>query len=70
MECVGKVNDMMADVKSLVVTLQGLLERNGPQFDDLVETLKATMRNLEELTRTLADQPQAIIRGKEPVGRQ
>jgi phospholipid/cholesterol/gamma-HCH transport system substrate-binding protein len=69
-EAVGKVNDMMADVKSLVVTLQGLLERNGPQFDDLVETLKATMRNLEELTRTLADQPQAIIRGKEPVGRQ
>jgi ABC-type transporter Mla subunit MlaD len=69
-EAVAKVNEMMTDVKSLVVTLQSTLERNGPAFDDTMTTLNSTLRNLEELTRALADQPQSIIRGREPVGRQ
>lgn len=69
-EAVAKVSDLMADVKQLVATLNTTLERNGPGFEETIETLNNTLRNLEELTRTLADQPQAIIRGKEPVGRQ
>ncbi len=69
-EAVAKVNDMMTNVKELIVSLQGTLERNSPEFDNLFVTLNNTLRNLEELTRTLADQPQSLIRGKEPVGRQ
>jgi len=69
-EAVAKVSDLMADVKNLVATLNTTLERNGPGFEETIQTLNNTLRNLEELTRTLADQPQAIIRGREPVGRQ
>jgi phospholipid/cholesterol/gamma-HCH transport system substrate-binding protein len=69
-QAVSSVNDMMADVKNLVITLNSTLERNGPEFDELIVTLNNTLRNLEELTRTLADQPQSLIRGREPVGRQ
>lgn len=69
-EAMGKLNDMMANVKALVGVLQTTLERNGPAFDDTIKTLNSTLRNLEELTRTLAEQPQAIIRGREAVGRE
>lgn len=69
-EAVEKVNELMIHVQDLVVSLQGIMERNGPEFDDVLATLNDTLRNLEELTRTLADQPQSLIRGREPVGRQ
>ncbi len=68
-EAVEKINELMIHVQDLVVSLQSVMERNGPEFDEIFATLNDTLRNLEELTRTLADQPQSIIRGREPVGR-
>lgn len=68
-EAMEKINLLMVDMQALVASLQEIMERNSPEFDELLSTLNDTLRNLEELTRTLADQPQSIIRGREPVGR-
>ncbi len=46
-----------------------LLDRNIPELEDMVMDLRATVRNLKEFTRTLSEEPQAIIRGKSPQGR-
>ncbi len=68
-EAMEKINVLMVDMQALVASLQEIMERNSPEFDELFSTLNDTLRNLEELTRMLADQPQSIIRGREPVGR-
>ena len=69
-EAVERVNELMVHMQDLVISLEAVMERSGPEFDEMLATLNDTLRNLEELTRMLADQPQSIIRGREPVGRQ
>jgi phospholipid/cholesterol/gamma-HCH transport system substrate-binding protein len=69
-EAVEKVTELMVHLQDLVISLEVVMERNGPEFEEMLVTLNKTLRNLEELTRMLADQPQSIIRGREPVGRQ
>jgi phospholipid/cholesterol/gamma-HCH transport system substrate-binding protein len=48
---------------------RSVLEVNRPAFEDLILDLRETVRNLKTFARTMADQPQAIIRGRELEGR-
>ena len=48
---------------------QDFLADNRTGIEDIVFDLKETIRNLKTFSRTLAEQPHAIIRGKSPDGR-
>jgi len=64
---------------SLRVTLQHLQEVGGnasdliddqrPTIEEILLNLQETTRNLKQLSQTLADQPDALIRGAKPHGR-
>lgn len=47
-----------------------LLEENGPTLEVILLDTQDMMRDLKEFARTLAEQPQAVLRGKSPTGRQ
>lgn len=46
-----------------------LLEDNAPVIEDIIVDIREVMRNMKDFTRTLADEPQSVIRGKTPTGR-
>lgn len=45
------------------------LEQNRPAIENLILDLGETVRNLRQFSRTLAEQPNAVIRGATPSGR-
>ena len=47
-----------------------LIEEERPALAEIVENLRVTTENLRQLSSTLADQPDALIRGVRPQGRQ
>ncbi len=65
--------------KSLAVTLQYLQEVSGnasdlvesqrPTLEQILLNLEETTRNLRKFSQTLADQPNALVRGSKPKGR-
>lgn len=69
-EAVSRINALSADMTQLVASLREILDYNQPVLNETIDNLNETLRNLEALTETLKDQPQSIIRGREPVGRQ
>lgn len=48
---------------------QGALSDNRPVIDDIVLDLRETVRYLKTFSRTLSEQPEAVIRGKNVEGR-
>lgn len=64
---------------SLAITLQhfqdmggnasDLLDDQRPTIESILSNLEETTRNLRRLSRTLADQPSAVVRGTKPLGR-
>ena len=54
---------------SLSDNAHGLLENSRPAVEDAVLDLRETVRHLKTFARTMAEQPQAVIRGKGPEGR-
>ncbi len=72
----SNVNDITEEVEQLVIQLRGLttsiddlMLTNEPVIEDILLDVREAMRNLESFSRTLADEPQAIIRGKSKSGR-
>lgn len=59
----------LANVEVLSGDARNVLESNRPVIEDLLLDLRETIRNLKAFSRTMAEQPQAIIRGREPEGR-
>jgi ABC-type transporter Mla subunit MlaD len=65
--------------RSLAVTLaylqdvggnaSGLVEDQRPTLEQILVNLEATTRNLKHFSQTLADQPNALVRGSRPQGR-
>ena len=49
--------------------VQGILQQNRPVVDEMILDLRETVRHLKSFSRTMAEQPQAVIRGKAPQGR-
>jgi phospholipid/cholesterol/gamma-HCH transport system substrate-binding protein len=46
-----------------------LIDSQRPTIEEILANLEETTRNLKVLSRTLADQPQALVRGAKPQGR-
>ncbi len=75
-EASRQVEEMTA---SLAVTLQYLQEMSGntndlvehqrPTLEQILENLESTTRSLKQFSRSLAEQPNVIIRGAKPKGR-
>lgn len=77
------VQRVAGDLDSLVAALQGTLdnsqdltgnlghfvELNRPVIEDIVLELQAAVRNLNTFSRTMAEQPAAVLRGARPEGR-
>ncbi len=80
---VARVSDLSGKLEELADSLQGTLDNaqsvtgeaggmvsdNRPVVEDIVLDLRETVRNLKTFSRTMAEQPQAVIRGKSPEGR-
>lgn len=60
---------LVRELESLTGSLDGFFAKNEPVLEDILLDLREVMRNLDEFSRTLADQPQSIIRGKQEQGR-
>jgi phospholipid/cholesterol/gamma-HCH transport system substrate-binding protein/paraquat-inducible protein B len=80
---VERVADLSGKIEELADSLQGTLDNaqsltdhaggimadNRPAIEEIVLDLRETVRNLKTFSRTMAEQPQAVIRGKSPEGR-
>lgn len=64
------LNKTLESSEKLVTQLDGFVGKNSPVLEDILLDLREVMRNLDEFSSTLADQPQSIIRGKQEQGRQ
>jgi phospholipid/cholesterol/gamma-HCH transport system substrate-binding protein len=76
----GEASQLLEDLaSSLRATLQhlevvggstsDLIDSQRPTIEEILANLEETTRNLKVLSRTLADQPQALVRGAKPQGR-
>lgn len=61
---------LVQELESLTGSLDGFFGKNEPVLEDILLDLREVMRNLDEFSRTLSEQPQSIIRGKQVQGRQ
>jgi uncharacterized phage infection (PIP) family protein YhgE len=48
---------------------KGLLDDQRPQIEDMIADLREMVRYLKQFSRTISEQPQAVIRGQEQQGR-
>ncbi len=63
------LGETLANAEVLSGEARSVVEANRPVIEDLILDLRETIRNLKAFSRTMAEQPQAIIRGKELEGR-
>lgn len=69
--------DTMADAlqaaldntQSLTGDARDLVNRNEAALDDIIVDTRATVRYLRDFARTIAEQPQSVVRGAAPQGR-
>ncbi len=72
----ARIEELAASLKVTLEHLQDtggnasdLLDDQRPTIEEILLNLQEATRNLRELSRILADQPQALIRGRAPQGR-
>jgi phospholipid/cholesterol/gamma-HCH transport system substrate-binding protein len=63
------IETILANTDGMTANLNDFLDDNRPALEDVVFELRETLRNARELTRTLSEQPQSLLRGKAPEGR-
>lgn len=75
-ELAPRLTEIMQTLQSLLANANGLtgnardfLEDNRPAIEDIIADLGETIGYLKTFSRTMAEQPQAVIRGKEAEGR-
>jgi ABC-type transporter Mla subunit MlaD len=68
-EMAAALQATLDNAKSLSGDTQGLINNNRPVIEDIVLDLRETVRYLKDFSRTMAEQPEAVIRGKSPEGR-
>ena len=56
-------------LESLGGNASGLVDSQRPTLEQILLNLEATTRNLKQFSQTLAEQPNALVRGTEPGGR-
>ncbi|MCX5758732.1 MAG: MlaD family protein [Candidatus Hydrogenedentes bacterium] len=68
-ELAATLQSTLDNAKSLTSGANGLVNDNRPVIEDLVLDLRETVRHLKTFSRTMAEQPQAVITGKPVQGR-
>ena len=63
------LRNTLVNVESISGEARILIEQNGPAIEDIIIDSREMVRNLKEFSRTLADEPQSVVRGKSPEGR-
>ncbi|NIA13374.1 MAG: MCE family protein [Nitrospiraceae bacterium] len=63
------LQDTLDNTERLTGEAGGLLEANRPVIEEIVLDLRDTVRYLKDFSRTMAEQPHAVVRGKSPEGR-
>ena len=69
-EIASTLEATLDNAASLTGEARGLLEGSGSDVEEIILDLRETVRYLKIFARTLAEQPQAVIRGKAPEGRE
>ncbi len=69
-EIASTLEATLGNAASLTGEARGLLEGSGSDVEEIILDLRETVRYLKLFARTLAEQPQAVIRGKAPEGRE
>ncbi|MBP8131020.1 MAG: MCE family protein [Candidatus Hydrogenedentes bacterium] len=68
-EIVETLQSLLRNADGLSGNARDFLEDNRPALEDMLADLSETIGYLKTFARTMAEQPQAVIRGKEPEGR-
>lgn len=68
-ELADSLQGTLDNAQSLTDHAGGIMADNRPAIEEIVLDLRETVRNLKTFSRTMAEQPQAVIRGKNPEGR-
>lgn len=68
-EIANSLQAALDNATSLTGEAGGIVSDNRPAVEDIVLDLRATVRNLKAFSRTMAEHPEAFIRGKSPEGR-
>ncbi|MBN2309056.1 MAG: MCE family protein [Candidatus Hydrogenedentes bacterium] len=63
------IDAVLANAESLSGTASAMLEDNRPAIEDVVLDLRETIRHLKAFARTVAEEPEAVIRGSQEKGR-
>lgn len=63
------LQSILDNAASLSNEAQEMLKNNRPVVEDAILDVRDTVRNLKEFSRTIAEQPDSVIRGQEPQGR-
>lgn len=69
-ELMDTLQSTLENADGLSANARSFLENNRPVLEDMLLDLRDTVRYLRTFTRTLSEQPQSIIRGRAPEGRQ
>lgn len=68
-EIVETLQSLLKNADGLTGNARDFLDDNRPALEDMLADLGETVSYLKTFARTMAEQPQAVIRGKEPEGR-
>ncbi len=63
------LQQLAGSLESFGANADGMLEDQRPALEEVLANLRQTTRNLSEFSRVLAEQPEALVRGKSPRGR-
>lgn len=66
----GRLEAILEDAGGLSGNAEQFLEANRPAIEDVILDLRETVRYLKSFSRTLSEEPESVIRGKTPQGRQ
>ena len=66
---VSSLQQTLDNAGGLSGTARDFLDDNRPAIEDIIFDLRNTMRYLQDFSRTIAEQPESVIRGRAPAGR-
>jgi len=66
---IASLEDTLSHTGNLSDNARDFLERNRPLVEDVVLDLRESLRYLKDFSRTIAEQPDSVLRGRTPTGR-
>jgi len=64
------LNESISRANIMLSRIDGLVQKNSPEINDIISELRETTENLNEFTRLLADDPSLLIRSSSRRGNQ